>query len=170
MTSERGFTLLEVVCCVAIVAIAAAATLGAVAGITRNAENGATRDVAMMVAENAMARARAATAYVPQAQPSPEAASQTATWALGASASYSAGGLVLGPMLCGTGSANVQLPVSTAYDSTHNTFTVTVTYPRNPCVPTGPTSTVTLAQTLPYASYVPGKTTLVRTIPPPANM
>ena len=167
--TDAGFTLLEVVCCVAVLAIGIAGTLGAVAAVVRNAENGATRDVALMVAENALARARAAALYVPAAQPSPDAAVANASWALRSSASYTAGATVLGPALCGSGTATFALAVSTTYGAASNAFTVTVTYPQNPCSPSGPATSVTLTQTLPTPHYAPG-TQLVRTIAPPANM
>ena len=168
-TSERGFALLEVVCCIAVLAIAMAATLGAVAAVARNAENGATRDAAMMVAENAMARARAAADYVPSAQANPDTASQNASWAFAANASYTAGARLLGPALCAAGSKTLQLPVTTSYSSSTNAFTVNVTYPRDPCAASGVTATLVLTQTLPAPHYVPG-TTLVRSIPVPVKM
>ena len=168
-TSERGFTLLEVVCCVAVIAVGAAATLGALAATARNAENGATRDAALMVAENALARARAAATYVPASQTNPAAAAQSAAWALASTSSYVAGARIIGPALCASGSANLRLAVTTAFDAAHNTFTVSVTYPRDPCAAAGVTATLTLAQTLAPATYVPG-TQLVRPVQPPANM
>src|SRR5581483_5042113 len=58
-----GFALLELLACVALLAIASAATIGVLAALARNAAAPAARDAALMVGENALARARAAIAY-----------------------------------------------------------------------------------------------------------
>ena len=177
-TAERGFTLLEVLVCVAILAIVSAATLGAFAAVARNAMPGTARDVALMAGENALARARAAVAYA--SSPSQDASALLAgrAWALRpGDAAYVAGAQLRGGALCGAAEPHVlQLPVATTYDPANERFTVVVTYPRDPCgvasdgtIPPGIAATVTLTQTLPPSVYPPGQT-IHRDVAPPARM
>jgi prepilin-type N-terminal cleavage/methylation domain-containing protein len=168
-TSESGFTLLELTVCVAILALASAATLGGLAAVARGAAPQATRDAALMVAENALARARAATAYLP-ANGTAAANVQSLAWALQTgTTTYDAGAKLLAPSLCGASAPLVlTLPVSVTYDGAQ-TVQVTVTYPRDPCAAAGARASVTLSTTLPPPVFAPG-TRLTRTIAPPARM
>ncbi|HEY0613582.1 MAG TPA: prepilin-type N-terminal cleavage/methylation domain-containing protein [Candidatus Elarobacter sp.] len=177
-TGERGFTLLELVLCVAIIASAAAAALGACAAIARNASPGAARDVALMVAENALARARAAVAYVGSPVQDGPALLADRSWALApGSSSYVAGARLRGAAPCGAnGAADLRLPVTTAYDAANERFTVVVRYPRDPCralaagaIEGTNAATVALAETLPPSVYPPGQA-VHRDIAPPVRM
>ena len=177
-TAERGFTLLEVLVCVAILAVVSAATFGAFTAVARNATPGTSRDVALMVGENALARARAAVAYA--SSPTQDASALLAgrTWALRpGETDYVAGAqLRAGAMCATTGPRTLHLPVAATYDAANERFTVVVTYPRDPCdvasdgtIPSGGAATVTLAETLPPSAYPPGQT-VHRDVAPPARM
>ena len=177
-TAERGFTLLEVLVCVAILAIVSAATFGAFAAVARNATPGTARDVALMAGENALVRARAAVAYA--ASPSQDASTMLAgrTWTLQPGATeYVAGAQLRAGALCGSAEPRtLRLPVAATYDAANERFTVVVTYPRDPCrvasdgtIPPGNAATVTLAETLPPSVYPPGQT-IHRDVAPPARM
>jgi prepilin-type N-terminal cleavage/methylation domain-containing protein len=177
-TAERGFSLLEVLVCVAILALVSAATFGAFAAVARNATPGGARDAALMVGENALARARAAVAYA--SSPSQDASALLAarSWALvPGTTSFVAGAQLGAGALCGAAQPRtLRLPVTATYDAANERFTVVVTYPRDPCavgsdgtIPAANAATVTLAETLPPSAYPPGQT-VHRDIAPPARM
>lgn len=166
-TSERGFTLLELIVALAIVTVAVAAGAGAVASVARNALSGTVRDAALMAADNALARARAAAAYVPPGAASPAAAAADLAWALAPQSSYSAGVRIEG--LCGEPSRVLRLPVQTLFDAATSRFTVTVLYPRDPCASGSPQTQAVLSVVVPPAVYPPG-TVLRHAIAPPARM
>jgi prepilin-type N-terminal cleavage/methylation domain-containing protein len=177
-TAERGFTLLEVLVCVALVALATAATAGAFAAVARNATPGTARDVALMVGENALARARAAVAYASSPALDASALLAARTWALRpGETDYVAGAQLRASAQCGgAGARTLRLPVAATYDAANERFTVVVTYPRDPCavgsdgtVAAGNAATVTLAETLPPSVYPPGQA-IHRDVPPPARM
>lgn len=162
---EHGFALLEVLACVALLAIASAAALGAVAATARNAGPAAARDAALAAGENALARARAAAAYVSPALRAGES-------------DYVAGAQQASVALCGAAAPRVvRLPVAATFDAATSRFTVVVTYPRDPClvdggdgtIPAGDAATVTLAETLPPPVAPPGQE-LYRDVQPPARM
>jgi prepilin-type N-terminal cleavage/methylation domain-containing protein len=160
MTSaERGFTLLELLVCVFLLAIVGAATAGAFAAVARNAASGQTRAVALMVAENALARARAVTAYAQSGDPSAVGAMTTdRSWALvPGTQMFSAGAELRAPAQCGTNtSLRLTLPVTTAYDPAQQAFSVTVGYPSAPCSAQADRS-LTLRTVLPPSVYAPGQ-------------
>ena len=171
-TAERGFTLLEVLVCVAILAVVSAATFGSFAAVARNATTGTARDLALMAGENALARARAAVAFAS----SPSQAARS--WALRpGETDYMAGAHLRGGASCGDATPRLlRLPVAATYDAANERFTVVVTYPRDPCsvaadgsIPAGNAATVTLAETLPPSVYPPGQT-IHRDVAPPARM
>ncbi len=179
-TDERGFTLLELLVCVAILALASAATLGAFAAVARNATPGAARDAALMVAENALARARAAAAYASSPSVEPATLLADRSWALVPGVTrYVAGAELRAAAPCGasTGAAlRLRLPVTAAYDVASERFTVTVAYPRDPCGAAadgtsadGNGATLVLSETLPPPAYPPGQT-MHHDIAPPARM
>jgi type II secretion system protein I len=177
-SDERGFTLLELALCVAILALAGAAAVGAFAAVARNASAGASRDVALMVAENALARARAAVAYASSASQDGTALLADRSWALTpGSASFVAGAQLRASAQCGSNGPQIlRLPVTTTYDAANQRFTAVVTYPRDPCadasggtIASGDTATVTLSETLPPSAYPPGQM-IHRDVPPPARM
>jgi general secretion pathway protein I len=177
-TAERGFTLLEVLVCVAILAVVSVAACGAFAALARNATPNTVRDLALMAGENALVRARAAVAYA--SSPSQDASTLLAarTWALrpGDSA-YAAGAQLRAGAPCGAAQPRtLRLPVTTTYDAANERFTVVVTYPRDPCrvasdgtIPAGDAATVTLGETLPPSAYPPGAA-IHRDVAPPARM
>ncbi len=171
-TGERGFTLLELTICVGILAAVSAATAGAFAALAHSTAPPAARDAALDVAENALARARAAAAYAPSA------ASADRTWALVPGTTQSvAGGQLVGAAPCGSPAPRaLALPTSTTFDPSQQRFTVVVTYPRDACAvaPDGSiapanAASVTLSGTLPPPVYAPG-TTVYRDVATPARM
>jgi prepilin-type N-terminal cleavage/methylation domain-containing protein len=177
-TGERGFSLLELLVCVGILAAASAATAGAVAAIAHNAGPSAARDVALMVAENALVRARAAIAYASSPAQSGPALLHDRSWGLVAGATaYVAGAQLRATAMCGANAPLVlRLPVATAYDPVSERFTVVVTYPRDPCrvggdgtIAAAERRTVSLTATLPPSAYPPGQT-IGRDVPTPARM
>jgi type II secretion system protein I len=177
-TGERGFTLLEVVVCMGVFALASAATLGAIPALVQNAAPRTSRDLALMVGENALTRARAAVAYASSPAQDGAALLMDRTWALVAGTTSTVAGAELrAPAACG-GSAprSLSLPVTTTYDAATERFTVVVTYPRDPCrvapdgtIPPDDAASVTLAETLPPSVFPPGQV-LRRDVMPPARM
>lgn len=158
-TAELGFTLLELLVCVFLLAIVGAATVGAFAAVARNAGSGQTRAVALMVAENTLARARAVTAYAQSADPSAVAAmAADRSWALvPGTQTFSAGAELRAPAQCGGGvPLRLTLPVTTAYDAAQQAFSVTVGYPSAPCSAQADRS-LTLRTVLPPSVYAPGQ-------------
>jgi len=179
-TDERGFTLLELLVCVAILALASAATLGAFAAVARNATPGAARDVALMVAENALARARAAAAYAPSAAADASALLADRSWALvPGDTRYVAGAELHASAMCGANASvplRLRLPVAVTYDPASQRVTAVVTYPRDVCrtaaggsIADGDAATLVLGETLPPPAYAPGAT-ILRDIATPARM
>ncbi|MGB8266987.1 MAG: prepilin-type N-terminal cleavage/methylation domain-containing protein [Candidatus Velthaea sp.] len=167
-TAESGFTLVEVVVVVALVAIAGLASVAAVAAIGRNGEPQTNRNLALMVARNALERARAAAAYLPLAA-TPAASSRVAAFARAGDASYvlqlgatSFSAQVAVPAVtCGSGSVR-QIALSgtavvtpPAAGATGTTIAVNVTYPPSACAPSA-TRSVSLSETLPPPLLAPG--------------
>jgi len=177
-TGDRGFTLLEVVVCMGVLALTSAATLGAIAALVQNAAPRAPRDLALMAGENALARARAAVAYASSPAQDGTALLSYRTWALAAGATSTLAGAELrAPAACG-GSAprTLTFPLTTTYDAATERFTVVVTYPRDPCrvaadgtIPPDDAASITLAETLPPSVFPPGQV-LRRDVMPPARM
>lgn len=162
-TAERGFTLIELVACVALILVAGAATVGAFAALARNANSGTARDAALMVAENALARARAAVAYAASPVQDGPALLNDRTWGLVAGETHYLAGAALRAGTCATNTP-LQLPVTTNYDPAAERFSVTVVYPRDPCrvaadgtIPDDDAASVSLAETLPPSVYPPGQ-------------
>ncbi|HEY0396157.1 MAG TPA: prepilin-type N-terminal cleavage/methylation domain-containing protein [Candidatus Elarobacter sp.] len=175
---ERGFTLLELLICVALLTAAGAAALGACAAVARNAAPGAARDAALMAGENALARARAAVAYASSPSQDGPALLGDRTWALAPGrTAYVAGARLRATAQCGADAPLLlRLPVTTAYDAPNERFTVVVTYPRDPCraaaegtIAGANAATVTLSETLPPSVYPPGQV-VHRDVAPPARM
>lgn len=168
---QRGFALTELLVCVGLLALVGAATIGGVAAVAHGAMPNGTRDAAMMVAENALTRARAAAAYVPRgngvAASDPGAAGLIAQ----RPSTFTAGAELRSSDVCGAKAPTMtlQLPVQTSY--ANGVFTVTVTYPRDPCgtIAASETRTVTLRETLPPPVYVPGHV-IDRSVGVPARM
>ena len=173
-TGERGFTLLELLVCAGVLAFTVAATAGAFAALARGAAPPVMRDVAASAAENALARARAAVAYAPQGGPT----ALGRTWGLLAGTTQStAGAEIDAPAACGVATPVViALPMSATYDPMQERFSVTVTYPRDPCaaaaggtIASGNAATLTVSETLPPSVYAPG-TAVYRDVATPARM
>ena len=138
--SERGFTLVELVVCVALLVAAGAGALAVLPVLVRTAQGGIVRDAALDAGRNVLERTRAAAAYYPAALVGDSASRAGATadhrWALGVNASYVSAARILRP-LCGAAAAGVDVPLAVAstYDAATDRLTVTVTYPRDPCAP-----------------------------------
>jgi prepilin-type N-terminal cleavage/methylation domain-containing protein len=159
---EAGFTLLETVVCVGIIAIVTLAATGAMAAIARNAEPGAVRALALMQAENAIVRARVATSYARPASAATDA--RGLAWALAPGThAFVVAGKMMGPVCGATAAVTVPLAVTTTFDGAAS-FRVVVAYPLNPCTVTGvpnaadtaTAATVELDATLPNPVYAPG--------------
>lgn len=176
-TAERGFSLLELLVCVGVFAVASAAGVGAFAAVARNATPGSARDLALMVAENALARARAAVAYASSPTQDGTALLADRSWALiPGESDYLAGAQLRGGVCGDTTPRQLALPVAATYDPSTDRFTVVVTYPRDPCragadgtIPADDALTLTLGTTLPPSVYPPGQV-LRRDVMPPARM
>jgi prepilin-type N-terminal cleavage/methylation domain-containing protein len=177
-TAERGFTLLEVLVCVGVLVLAGAAGVGAFAAVARQATPGTTRDLALMVGENALARARAAIAYASSSHAAGTTLLTNRSWGLvPGNTDIVAGGQLRAAAMCGAATPLVvRLPIAATYDTTTQRFTVVVTYPRDPCsvgvdgsIPAADAATLTLGETLPPSVYPPGQV-LTRQVATPARM
>jgi prepilin-type N-terminal cleavage/methylation domain-containing protein len=177
-TAERGFSLLEVVVCAALFALASAATAGVVAAVARSAAAPAARDAALMVAENALVRARAAVAYASSPDQDGSLLLAGRAWGLvDGTTTFTAGAEIRAPAPCGGNvPLRLALPVTTTFDSSSQRFSVTVTYPRDPCavaaggaIDPDNAADVTIAETLPPSVYPPGQE-LLRNVMTPARM
>jgi prepilin-type N-terminal cleavage/methylation domain-containing protein len=177
-TAERGFTLLEVLVCVGVLVLAGAAGAGAFAAVARQATPGTTRDLALMVGENALARARAAIAYASSASADGTTLLSDRSWGLvPGETEVVAGGQLRASAMCGVATPLVvRLPIAATYDTTTQRFTVVVTYPVDPCalasdgsIPTADAATLTLGETLPPSAFPPGQV-LTRQVATPARM
>jgi Tfp pilus assembly protein PilV len=158
-SAEAGFGLLEVVVCVALLLVGCVFTLALLPAVARASQIGLMRTAATDVARNAIERVRAASAYVPPAAAADPATRTAATgnhaWALQPAAAYVAAARIERALCNGSGTTtDVPLPVAIAYDAVHDTLSVTVTYPPDPCVP-ATTRTVMLSAQLAPAGYAP---------------
>jgi type II secretory pathway pseudopilin PulG len=157
---EGGYSLVELVVCVALLVTIAVAALGVLPALARQAQAGLVRDAAAEVARNAIERVRAAVAYYPAALVADPASRATVTadhrWALAASASFASAARLERPR-CGAAQAPIDVPlaVTAAYDAPTDRLTVTVTYPRDPCTNGGATDTVGASATLAPGQYAP---------------
>jgi Tfp pilus assembly protein PilV len=159
---EAGFSLIEAVICIALLACGCVAALAAFPPLIRNAEAGIVRAAATSIARNAIERVRAAVAYDPPGavlDPATRAATTANhAWALAATSTYRTTAR-FSRSLCGTASATTDVPmtVTTTYAASADMLTVTVQYPRSPCVPSNLTS-VSLATPLAPAADAPQTT------------
>lgn len=143
--AQAGFALLEVVACVALLAIGIAVAIGAVAAVAKGNATEARRDVALMTARNVLARARAATAYYPDARFT--RLSDRSTWALRAASTFTTSAALPQP---GSRQATVPLSVRTTFSNGIGTdysgvFTVNVRYPSSGD-PNAPLQNVSLSE------------------------
>lgn len=164
---EDGFSLMEVMFAVGLLTFVIAGSVGAFAMLAKRATPEGTRDLAMIVAQNTLVRARAAAAYAPNPLPASDVAGLAAyvhsrTWALavGRRRAVVPVKLVAASAICGQRAAlELPLTVDTDYEEPGTppapTFSVTVTYPVNACEP-GITRTVSLSEELPPVAFVPG--------------
>lgn len=157
---EGGYSLVELVVCIALLVTVAVAALGTLPVLARQAQAGLVRDAATDVARNALERVRAAVAYYPAALVADPASRRTATadhrWALSASAAFaSAARLARPPCGAATAPADIPLAVTTTYDATLDRLTVTVAFPRDPCTNGSGSDTVSASATLAPAQYAP---------------
>jgi Tfp pilus assembly protein PilV len=171
-STEAGFGLLEVIVCVALLTAGCVLTLALLPAVVRASQIGLVRGAATDVARNAIERVRAAGAYYPPAamsDPSTRAAVTTNhAWALQPAAGYVAAARIEHALCGATGTTtDVALPVAIAYDALHDTLSVTVTYPPDPCVLAAMRS-ITLTAQLAPAAYAP-QTQVPATIADPAT-
>jgi len=157
--SEAGFSLLEVVVCVALLVAGSVFALALLPSLVRASQAGLMRVAATDIARNAIERARAAAAYYPAGALAGPAARAATTadhaWVLVPAASYAAAVRVR-RALCGTSAARTDVPmnVALAYDAPSDVLTVTVDYPPDPCAASA-RSAITLSAQLAPASYAP---------------
>lgn len=174
---ERGFTLIEVMVCVAVLVVVIGGTLGMFAAIAQRAQPDRTRDLALMVAQNTLVRARSAASYAPASLPNTNVATlgtfiDSRAWVLpiGTHTFTQNVPLISATSLCGSISpANVALTVTTDYEETGSPlarrFSVSVAYPVNPCT-ADVKQTVTIGEEIPTVSFVPG-TRVTQAVAPP---
>lgn len=169
--SEGGYSLLELIVCVALLIACGVFALLLLPGLARASQAGLLRAAATSIARNAIERARAASAYYPAGavgNPAQRAATTADhAWALAPSASYTAAAHVHRGF-CASAAATVDVPMNVrlSYDAPSDVLTVTVTYPQNACAPAAQSSVVLSAQLAP-AAYVP-QTRLPAAIADPA--
>jgi prepilin-type N-terminal cleavage/methylation domain-containing protein len=167
---EAGFSLIEVVVCVAVLTFGCVAALGAFPPLVRNADAGLMRAAATSIARNAIERVRAAVAYYPPGSALDPAARARTTadhaWALVRSSTYDTVAR-FERSFCGSAALTTDVPmtVTTSYDATSDTVAVSVQYPPSPCVPSAHT-TVTLSALLAPSAYAP-QTVLPQTVADP---
>jgi prepilin-type N-terminal cleavage/methylation domain-containing protein len=168
---EAGFSLIEVVVCVALLVVGSVLALALLPGLARASQAQLLRSAATGIARNAIERARAAAAYYPDVDIADPAQRATATadhaWAFAPAATYVAA-VRVHRAYCGSAVATsiVSMTVNLTYDAPSDTLTVAVAYPPNPCE-VAVQSTVTLATQLAPASYAP-QTQLPAAIADPA--
>ena len=161
-SGEAGFTLIEVLICVALVVSGCVVVLGLLPTLVRASQADLLRDAATNIARAEIERARAATAYYPVS-----GFTASHAYALNATAAYATSAHVHRDY-CGAGTATTDVPmnVSDAYTAADDALTVTVLYPNNPCIDLGKRTVVLTAQLAPSA-LIPG-TTVSGTIGDPA--
>jgi type II secretory pathway pseudopilin PulG len=144
---DEGFSLIEVVVCVALLIAATVAGLGVLPALAHASQAGIVRDAATTIARAALERVRAATAYYPAAGYQPDH-----TYALNAAATYTVAAHVH-RAFCTTRETTTDVPmqVQLAYDAPADTLTATVRFPRNGCDATMNDSIAVTAQLAPSA-------------------
>jgi prepilin-type N-terminal cleavage/methylation domain-containing protein len=172
--SQRGFTLIELVIALAVIAAIGATAVGALAAVSRAAMPNVMRDGALMVAENTLARARAAAAYVPLGDGVAPTDPADANLLRPTPTTFTAGVRIPSLAVCANAAPNadpaatvITVSASTAYAK--NVFTVTVTYPRDRCNANSETASVILHETLAPPLYLPGHT-ITRNVADPTTM
>jgi Tfp pilus assembly protein FimT len=169
--TEAGYSLLEVVLCVALLIAGSVLALALLPAVARASQSQLMRGAATDIALNAIERARAAAAYFPPgAVTDPLARAATTAghgWALAPAASYTAA-VHVHRAFCGaaTAASDVSMRVTMTYDTSSDTLTVAVSYPPNPCNAASQ-SAVSLSAQLAPASYAP-QTQLPSAIADPA--
>jgi Tfp pilus assembly protein FimT len=170
--SEAGYSLLEVVMCVALLVVGSVLALGLLPSVARASQAELMRSAASGIARNAIERARAAAAYYPPGAVADPVARAAATaghgWALAPSAAYVAAAHVHRGF-CGSTATTSDVPmnVTLSYDAPSDTLTVAVSYPPNPCAP-AVQNAVSLSAQLAPAAYAP-QTQLPSAIADPAQ-
>jgi type II secretory pathway pseudopilin PulG len=160
---EAGFSLIEVVVCVAVMIAACVAGLSAVPALVHASQEGVLRDAATTIARAAIERVRAATAYYPSSGYQAGHA-----YALAPAATYVAEAHVhRGFCQADRALSDIVMTVHLTYDSVADSVTATVSYPRDPCDPTAQSEAIVTAQLTPSA-LIPG-TTVVTPIDDPSQ-
>jgi prepilin-type N-terminal cleavage/methylation domain-containing protein len=167
-TTEAGFTLIETLVVVAVVAMVGLGAAGAVAMIGKNGEPQTNRNLALMVARNALERARVAAAYLPIATDASAGASVSAyaqtgdaTYVLQPGTTSFTAQVSVPAITCGTGTATtiavgITTVVTPPAPGTNGTsVAVTATYPPSACAPSQ-TASVMLGETLAPPALAPG--------------
>ncbi len=150
--AQAGFSIIEVVACVALLAIGISLAIGAVAAIARGNATATRRDAALMTARNIIARARVAAAFYPDALP--VHLSDRTTWALRAASAFQTAAAIPQP---GSLSATIPLAVNTTFVNDaapdySGTFTVTVSYPISADA-NAPAQSVSLSERFPPSNF-----------------
>jgi len=148
---DEGFTLIEVVVCVALMVAACVAGLGVLPTLAHASQDDVLRAAATTIARTAIDRARAVSAYYPAGGYQPNHA-----YAFNPSSTYTAAAHVHRAFCGASGSTtDVAMTVQLAYDATTDTVSATVHYPRSPCDPTT-TATVSVNAQLMPSLLLPG--------------
>jgi Tfp pilus assembly protein PilV len=149
--SEAGFSLLEVLICVALLVAGGLIALSVVPTLAHESQHDLLRDAATNIGRTEIERAQAATAYYPTG-----GYVANHSYALNPMATYIAMAHVHRGYCTGAAATtDVPMTVTDAYASATDTVTVTVSYPRNPCDPTVQ-DTVALSAVLAPSALVPG--------------
>lgn len=173
VTSEDGFTLIELVVAVGILAMGCVVTLALLPSLLHQSESGLLRAAATTLAQDQIVRVSAAVAYYPPRTVfDPVSRARTTTnhaWALNLSATAT-DVVRLRRSLCAAGGATTDVPmsVSSTYDPNADVVVVTVGYPHTVCDPGAARDSVTLTAQLAPAQYAP-QTVLQATILDPAT-
>ena len=168
---EAGYSLLEVVVCVALLVVGSVLALALLPPVARASQAELIRGAATGIARNAIERARAAAAYYPPGAVTDPVARAAITaghaWVLQPAATYAAAARVH-RAFCGTAAATSDVPMSVTmtYDAPSDMLTVAVSYPPNPC-DTAKQAAISLSAQLAPASYAP-QTQLPSAIADPA--
>lgn len=155
---EAGFSLIEVVLCVGLLAAGAVAALGVLPSLVRASQQELVRSAAAQTARNAIERVRAAVAYYPANAGIGDVTSTSGhAWAFDprGSATYVSAAHVH-RSLCGsaTSGSDVPMPVTIAFDAPSDTVRVTVSYPADPCG-AGGKATIAMSARLSVSQWSP---------------
>ena len=157
--AEAGFTLIEVLVCVALLVMGSVLALAVFPSIARASQTDLVRDAATGIARNAIERTRAVAAYYPAAGVLDATARATTTadhaWAIGTTFRANVAARFHRSFCAAHGATtDVAMTLTTTYDRSSDTLVASVQYPPDPCDLTRQAQ-VTLTTQLAPAGYAP---------------